>query len=84
MKGDLRCIDGTLWRHDPQYDDPDHEVSRGTCPECRGKGCESEHDLLRQAFDDAEKKPQPPYPNCRTPELCDGKGYCPRDISCFN
>jgi hypothetical protein len=37
MKGDIRCVSGTLWRHDPQYDDPDHEVSRGTCPECRGE-----------------------------------------------
>lgn len=24
----------------------------------------------------------PPYPFCRTPEKCAGKGYCPRDIAC--
>ena len=50
MKGDLRCVEGTLWRHDPQYDDPDHEVSRGTCPECRGAGCEDADDLWNQAL----------------------------------
>lgn len=40
MKGDIRCITGTLWRHDPQRDDPDLEVALGPCPDCRGKGCE--------------------------------------------
>lgn len=25
---------------------------------------------------------KPPYPFCRTPEKCAGKGYCPRDIAC--
>lgn len=39
MKGDTRCIDGTLWRHDPQPDDPSLETNRGKCPECDGKGC---------------------------------------------
>lgn len=39
MKGDLRCIDGRLWRHDPQYDDPDLETDVGECPECSGEGC---------------------------------------------
>ena len=24
----------------------------------------------------------PPYPFCRTPEKCAGKGYCPRDPAC--
>lgn len=24
----------------------------------------------------------PPYPFCRTPTVCAGKGYCPRDIAC--
>jgi len=41
MKGDIRCVDGTLWRHDPQYDDPDLEVALGPCPDCTGKDCES-------------------------------------------
>lgn len=26
--------------------------------------------------------PPPPYPFCRTPEKCAGKGYCPADIAC--
>ena len=29
MKGDLRCIEGRLWRHDPQLDDPDLETDMG-------------------------------------------------------
>lgn len=39
-KGDTRCIEGRLWRHDPQPDDPYLETERGECPECEGKGCE--------------------------------------------
>ena len=26
--------------------------------------------------------PQPPYPSCRKPEKCAGKGYCSNDIAC--
>ena len=40
-KGDTRCVDGQLWRHDPQHDDPYLETYMGTCPECDGAGCES-------------------------------------------
>ena len=40
MRGDLRCVDGRLMRHDPQFDDPDLETDRGKCPECDGKGCD--------------------------------------------
>ena len=40
MKGDLRCVDGRLMRHDPQMDDPDLETDRGVCPDCDGRGCE--------------------------------------------
>ena len=39
MKGDLRCVDGRLMRHDPQLDDPDLETDVGECPDCSGKGC---------------------------------------------
>ena len=39
MKGDLRCIEGRLWRHDPQSDDPDLETDIGQCPDCSGDGC---------------------------------------------
>ena len=39
MKGELRCIDGRIFRHDPQSDDPDFETDIGTCPDCSGDGC---------------------------------------------
>lgn len=39
MKGDTRCIDGRLWRHDPQSDDPYLETDIGKCPDCDGDGC---------------------------------------------
>jgi hypothetical protein len=44
MKGDLRCVDGRLLRHDPQHDDPDLETDIGECPHCSGDGCEREPD----------------------------------------
>jgi len=37
-----RCIDGRLFRHDPQHDDPYLETDIGQCPDCDGEGCESE------------------------------------------
>ena len=40
MKGDLRCIGGRLFRHDPQSDDPDLETDVGQCPDCSGDGCD--------------------------------------------
>ena len=40
MKSDLRCVEGRLMRHDPQFDDPELETDRGVCPICRGKGCD--------------------------------------------
>lgn len=39
MKGDLRCIEGRLVRHDPQWDAPDLETDIGQCPDCSGDGC---------------------------------------------
>ena len=39
MKGDLRCIEGRLFRHVPQNDDPDLETDIGQCPDCSGDGC---------------------------------------------
>lgn len=41
-KGDIRCVEGRLWRHDPQHDDPYLETDVGKCPECGGKGCDDE------------------------------------------
>lgn len=38
-KGDLRCIEGRLFRHDPQWDGPDLETDIGACPDCSGEGC---------------------------------------------
>ena len=37
-RGDIRCIDGRLYRHDPQHDDPDLETDVGACKECGGEG----------------------------------------------
>lgn len=39
MHGDIRCIDGTSYKHVPCNDDPDFEIAVGRCPECEGKGC---------------------------------------------
>lgn len=30
----------------------------------------------------AAPAPKPPYPFCRTPEKCAGKGYCPAEFAC--
>jgi len=40
VKGDLRCVGGDLYRHDPQLDDPSLETYCGICPDCGGQGCE--------------------------------------------
>lgn len=40
MNGDIRCLEGRLWRHDPQHDDPYLETDVGQCPECDGEGCD--------------------------------------------
>lgn len=48
-KGDIRCVDGRLWCHDPQWDDPDLEIDAGKCPDCSGDGCS----------DDGEPVPKP-------------------------
>ena len=42
MRGDIRCVEGTLYRHDPQWDDPDLETAIGQCPDCSGQGCGDE------------------------------------------
>ena len=39
MKGDTRCVEGRVMRHDPQWDDPYLETDIGQCPECEGHGC---------------------------------------------
>ena len=39
-RGDTRCVEGRLYRHDPQDDDPYLETDMGICPDCAGKDCE--------------------------------------------
>jgi hypothetical protein len=34
VRGDVRCLDGRLFRHDPQWDDPDLETDVGACAGC--------------------------------------------------
>lgn len=52
-RGDTRCVEGRLYRHDPQHDDPDLETDIGTCPECDGKDCEKlEVDQMRAMYGD--------------------------------
>lgn len=38
MKGHIRCIEGRMFRHDPQPDDPYLETDFGECPMCNGEG----------------------------------------------
>jgi len=40
-----RCIEGRLYRHDPQHDDPDLETDVGECPACGGEGCVERDEL---------------------------------------
>jgi hypothetical protein len=39
----VRCIDGRLFRHVPQHDDPDFEIDAGCCEDCKGAGCDRLH-----------------------------------------
>lgn len=40
--------------------------------------------ILRAISDNGAQAapPSPPYPFCRTPHECSGKGYCPKDPAC--
>ena len=51
MKGDLRCVDGRVMRHDPQDDDPYLETDIGQCPDCEGTGC-SDYEEDDEIIDD--------------------------------
>lgn len=71
MKGDIRCVEGRLMRHDPQPDDPDLETDRGPCPECSPKDAAQfrtlpdPHDIcalkaeLRQSLEDFSNSQTP-------------------------
>jgi hypothetical protein len=58
-----------------------------TCPRC---GLTSYHPrdiadgYCGNCHDWTSRPAPPPYPFCRTPELCAGKGYCPKEIACNN
>jgi hypothetical protein len=65
MKGDLRCVEGRLFRHDPQSDDPYLETDVGQCPDCEGDGCPCDHcdgtgSIFKGDFIDC--------PKCQTPK----------------
>lgn len=47
LGGPVRCLDGRLWRHDPQFDDPDLETDVGPCPNCQGYGCDEDGESRR-------------------------------------
>lgn len=54
-KGETRCVDGRLMRHDPQFDDPYLETDIGKCPDCSGDGCVTQGSLPNDT----------PYADCR-------------------
>jgi hypothetical protein len=49
MNGNLRCIDGRIFRHDPQDDDPYLETDVGECPDCSGDGCGDDGEAVSKA-----------------------------------
>jgi hypothetical protein len=51
MKGNIRCFEGSLWRHDPQPDDPELETRVGKCQDCDGIGCDELDRRFRAAKD---------------------------------
>lgn len=48
MRGNIRCIEGILFRHEPQSDDPAFEMQVGKCPECEGFGCDQYASVMNQ------------------------------------
>lgn len=82
MKGNLRCIDGRLFRHDPQWDDPDLETDVGQCPECQGKGfgtwCDTPQCSTCKGVGSLNPLTAPPHILCLSTMTCDdcgGTGY---------
>lgn len=49
-KGETRCVDGRLMRHDPQFDDPYLETDIGKCPDCSGDGCVTQRKITFPPF----------------------------------
>lgn len=48
----VRCVEGRLYRHDPQFDDPDLETDVGPCPDCCGYGCDEEGEARLAAHEE--------------------------------
>ncbi|MHC2462090.1 hypothetical protein [Bradyrhizobium embrapense] len=46
---DVRCIDGRLFQHIAQNDDPDFERDIGRCEDCNGAGCDRLHRQAAEA-----------------------------------
>ena len=85
MKGDLRCVEGCLYRHDPQADDPDLETAIGQCPDCSGAGCGEDGEAVNKLGRSQEWLRDPDLQErhdnrCRRPDACDG--YCSLDPPC--
>jgi hypothetical protein len=82
MRGDIRCIDGTAYKHLPMNDDPDFEIAVGRCPDCEGKGCRQVFIAQAEARIGETIKTSniyPPIPDrrfdwCATTDNYDGEG----------
>ena len=46
----VRCIDGRLWKHVPQFDDPDFEQDIGACEGCAGCDPAADQDENESVF----------------------------------
>jgi len=72
MKCDQRCVEGTLYEHHPQNDDPYYEINRGKCPECDGIGCDEISDVASEILSTSEKVQQAGRCSC-----FGSNDYCP-------
>jgi len=71
MRGDTRCIDGRLFRHEPQRDDPEFECDAGPCPEGEGFGCDEYESIMNQLITSEEMTAQALRCGCRgVDDLC--------------
>lgn len=81
MKGEIRCFQGSLWRHDPQPDDPELETRVGDCLHCDGLGCE-EIDRRAAAAKNVTRTSFVLDGTCKTcAALAKGEMYPPHDAS---
>ena len=77
----LRCMQcGSTW----DVDEPtpfDQRAEGARSVRASDEPRSGEEHSAQHPIGDAALRP-PPYPFCRTPQLCAGKGYCPHDIAC--